>query len=539
MAILVIGIAALLCVQHVHSQDLSVPRLPQIAGVPPTASGQIGVNPVTDLGPEKYQNIGLNTQWYQTEGSTTKWIGPNTEYLTDLPYTTTVNNQPTVTKAAAAIVAATATASSQGVEAGSVSVALSPKLIDIFNKLLGEAEAACGKNKRRATCNINERFAQRVAEEARPGGAFDFIGAESRALLPVITASDVAAIAGPALYASPLVGIAATWVLVNKLQAWVLRPDSISGGEGGGDDKGCPADAPKGDNAPSCDDNECKGDDKKCKQGKYKGCDCIVTGNIVDVYDTDETKYDDGKIWLDLQQTTLDDFIKDNDKAPYCYHGASPRGGRIPKEYCNCGDDNRKTLTYSVASSTASPYNPCPYTTNNGPTVTFRSESSPPPSATPVVACAPKQERSFKSSDGYNWINQFCTKNNERQLKLRLPERGMSDAVILTLNNNEDPYIRIYAYLDDACREKKTMPLNGGECLQALGAIMDQCDKDTKDKKMGGSVAISFGFLCAERSPSIFLSCTPRAWFVQFISPNSIPRIVEEIYSSGGYKETL
>lgn len=52
----------------------------------------------------------------------------------------------------------------------------------------------------------------------------------------------------------------------------------------------------------------------------------------------------------------------------------------------------------------------------------------------------------------------------------------MSDAVILTLNNNEDPYIRIYAYLDDACREKKTMPLNGGECLQALGAIMDQCE---------------------------------------------------------------
>lgn len=90
-----------------------------------------------------------------------------------------------------------------------------------------------------------------MAEEARPGGAFDFIGAESRALLPVITASDVAAIAGPALYASPLVGIAATWVLVNKLQAWVLRPDSISGGEGGGDDKGCPADAPKGDNAVS------------------------------------------------------------------------------------------------------------------------------------------------------------------------------------------------------------------------------------------------------------------------------------------------
>lgn len=154
-----------------------------------------------------------------------------------------------MTKAPAAIVAATATASSQGIEAGRISIAISPKVSDIFKKLLGEAEAACGKKKRRSTCNINERFAQRVAEESRPGGLFDFIGTESRALLPTITGSDVAAIAGPALYVSPIVGFAASWVLLGKLQAWVLSPDSIAGGKGGEDDDSCPADAPKGDNA--------------------------------------------------------------------------------------------------------------------------------------------------------------------------------------------------------------------------------------------------------------------------------------------------
>lgn len=210
-------------------------------------------------------------------------------------------------------------------------------------------------------------------------------------------------------------------------------------------------------------------------QGKYKGCDCVVVGDIVDVYNSDTAKYDNGKIWLDLQQQILNDFIDQNDKSPFCLHGASPRGGRIPKEYCNCGDDTRKTLIYSVASSTTSPYNACPYTTNDGPTVTFQPESTAAPSATPVVTCAEKQERSFTSSDGHAWINEYCEKNKDRELKLRLPDRGLSDAVSTVFNNNEDPYIRIYAYLEDACRDKKTIPWNAGDCLQALDAIMQNC----------------------------------------------------------------
>ena len=62
----------------------------------------------------------------------------------------------------------------------------------------------------------------------------------------MIAASDVASIAGPALLASPLVGIAVTWTLLGKLQAWTISSSSIGGGKGNGDDDKCPADAPTG-----------------------------------------------------------------------------------------------------------------------------------------------------------------------------------------------------------------------------------------------------------------------------------------------------
>lgn len=133
-------------------------------------------------------------------------------------------------------------------------------------------------------------------------------------------------------------------------------------------------------------------------------------------------------------------------------------------------------MTYSVALSTASPYDPCPYTTNNGPTVTFRPESTAAPSATPVIDCAPPQERSFSSTDGFNWINNFCNVKYDRTLRLRLPGRGMSNAISMYFNNNKDPYVRIYAFLDDACREKESMVLNKEDCVRGLDAIMHDCE---------------------------------------------------------------
>lgn len=174
-----------------------------------------------------------------------QWIGVNTEYLTDLPYTTTVNNQPTITQAPAAVVAYTAPADKESLKAGDVSFAFSPKLLEICNKLFTEAQVACSGLKKRESCSIDQRFAQRVAEEANPGGLLDFVGAEVRALLPVVSAPDVAAIAGPALAASPLVGVLVTWMIYGKLQAWTLPSSYINAGAGEDDSK-CPSDAPTG-----------------------------------------------------------------------------------------------------------------------------------------------------------------------------------------------------------------------------------------------------------------------------------------------------
>lgn len=219
-----------------------------------------------------------------------QWIGVNTEYLTDLIVTTTVNGEPTHTTVLAAIVASTATASVNGVVPGDVSVALSPKLLDVLGKLLSEAEAACSQSQKRQTCNVNERFAQRVAEEARAGGALEFVDAGVETTLPVITAGTVSTIlnnagVGVALL---LVGIAVTWNLLGKLLAFTLPAASMNKNTGGDKDQDqCPADALKGDDAVSfesghdernhksdkhkliCTDNECKAENKlgqKCKE---------------------------------------------------------------------------------------------------------------------------------------------------------------------------------------------------------------------------------------------------------------------------------
>ena len=35
--------------------------------------------------------------------------------------------------------------------------------------------------------------------------------------------------------------------------------------------------------------------------------------------------------------------------------------------------------------------------------------------------------------------------------------------------------IRIYAYLDDACRDKGSISINADECVKALDSIMQEC----------------------------------------------------------------
>jgi hypothetical protein len=336
-----------------------------------------------------------------------------------------VDGKPSTTTIPAPIVAVTATASDNGIAPGDVSIAFSPKLLEVFNKLAAEAEGACAKRKKRQSCNARERFAQRVAEEAEEGGELDFISAGVRTTLPIVTAGDVAAIASSAGVGAPLALVAIVWLLLKKPSALTLSSSSLHSG-GGDDDEDHKCQAFTGVNAvgrplislhqynskltalkqPLCIDDGCKGDNTKrnqqcqevraststicndCRicvdetdttQGTYKGCDCLATAEVVGVINADMNIYDDGLIWMDEQQQILQS-LNEASKPPFCVYGASPHGDRIPSEYCNCGDDDiEKTIILSVASSTTSPYSACPYTTDNGPTVTFESKSTPTP----------------------------------------------------------------------------------------------------------------------------------------------------------------
>jgi hypothetical protein len=220
------------------------------------------------------------------------------------------------------------------------------------------------------------------------------------------------------------------------------------------------------------------------------------------------TVYDNSKIWLDEQQQLISDS---NAERPYCIHGASPRRHRVPRGYCNCGDDE-KTLTYSEATSTTSPYNACPYTTDDGPTVTFSSAlistTKSTPSATPVVTCSEPRERWFSSTDGYDFASQFCDHGQGEVLRPR-PASGFTSAYERSFNVDKDPLVSIFAYLDNSCKSQGITHLNGEECGLALDSIMHQCksttnrvckdgnvlthqagDTSTEEKKMGGSVSI-------------------------------------------------
>jgi len=179
-----------------------------------------------------------------------QWIGVNTEYLTDVAYTTTVDNQPTVTTIPAAIVATTATATGDGLIPGDVSVAFSPKLVDTLKSLAAEAESACSIRRRRTTCNVNERFAQRVFEELSPGGRLGFIDTGILATIPTVNGPQIASILRNAeVLPTAGIGIFLLWQIKGQLSAWTMAPGSdstVGGDDDDDDDDGCPEDAPKG-----------------------------------------------------------------------------------------------------------------------------------------------------------------------------------------------------------------------------------------------------------------------------------------------------
>jgi hypothetical protein len=96
---------------------------------------------------------------------------------------------------------------------------------------------------------------------------------------------------------------------------------------------------------------------------------------------------------------------------------------------------------------------------------------------TPSVTCSQPQDRWLSLNDGLNFANQFCIKHKDSDglLRLRPVGGGFSNAVIEYFNADKDPMIRIYAYMDDACRNKGGISINADECIKALNSIMQEC----------------------------------------------------------------
>lgn len=68
----------------------------------------------------------------------------NTELLTDLPYTTTIDNKPTVTTTPVKLSVVTATAAAEGVAVGDVTVLMSEQFKDGLSGAIDAAVKACG-----------------------------------------------------------------------------------------------------------------------------------------------------------------------------------------------------------------------------------------------------------------------------------------------------------------------------------------------------------------------------------------------------------
>ena len=78
----------------------------------------------------------------------------------------------------------------------------------------------------------------------------DFVDLEAQAMLPVVTAGDVAAILNGAKVGGGFVSVVVAWKLLGRLQAWTLSGASLLDGNGEQNQKDkCPADAPKGEDA--------------------------------------------------------------------------------------------------------------------------------------------------------------------------------------------------------------------------------------------------------------------------------------------------
>jgi hypothetical protein len=94
-------------------------------------------------------------------------------------------------------------------------------------------------------------------------------------------------------------------------------------------------------------------------------------------------------------------------------------------------------------------------------------------------ACNKPKERWFTYQDGFDAVTYFCDKPNGN-LKLRpSPVDDFPDAQLAFTRTTQDPSIRVYAYVDDTCKDKPEVLMNKEDCHRALDSILHECELHT------------------------------------------------------------
>ncbi|OCK74167.1 hypothetical protein K432DRAFT_447449 [Lepidopterella palustris CBS 459.81] len=364
----------------------------------PTSSGQIGVNPVTvGIGPaEEYLGpIGTDTNYLTPEGSTTKWIGVNTEYLTLLTVTTTADSMVSTITSTVQLSVETATTSADGISPGDVSVLLPEAFVDALE---GSVKTAM------QTCNAGVKIRKRddplltATEASKPG---------------VVMGSSTQKLAAKLKFKQGEVGPTSTQE----------TPSSTS--------STCNPTATTDENSPGCDDTDCKGEDKKCTTGSNNGCPCLE--NALEINES----YFDKDYWDDQQKLLALAAANPAPTAPpSCFantNGKNFQGepAANPESWCVCTSAG-KTGIYSTVES---PTPPCAYDTLPSQTISISV-------STPVVTGSPTSCRFITETEteiSPTGVFTSCTcDNNMRYLTVETTVDGSATVGCPTVTSAND-----------------------------------------------------------------------------------------------------
>ncbi|KAF2689035.1 hypothetical protein K458DRAFT_427295 [Lentithecium fluviatile CBS 122367] len=479
----------------VSSQSTLMPK-----AVTATGLGHIGVDPVSLYPEESYHVLHAHTQYWDQGPTTTKWIGVNTELLTDLPYVTTVDNNPTVTTAPANIAASLIASPTDGAAVGDIAVTFSEKLSKVLNEIAAEVETTpCARRKRQVCEARASEFAHRVASELESGGRLSFVADNPTVL---VTASDVAAIVKfvAGTRARTIVSLAVTAYMVSKSAQKVpsvfkLMKDMASAGGAGSDEDSCPPFELQ------CDG--CKGNALGICVFPWAGCPCKKTEECPNP----QVKCKDEKC-----QGDSDNFCTNEHKGCTC---EPEEKGECPEEidyWPECNDCNGDLEVFKCAEE----YNGakdciCLYFPQVGikplldtldldlaQRLMPEPKPEPPKPEEPADhACNTPGNFWFTKGQGLTIVDEFCnSKSNDGGSWLRYRKSGttddMSNAVVsyYPVDNTDNTNVRIYAFIDESedCKNRfpEGMHMNHQNCVDGLSFLVNKCQEGQDDQKFGG-----------------------------------------------------